>query len=140
MGYPTDVRVHSDTEAAGINQLWGSSGTPLTTDETRTVVNVTSKAGKVLAARLFSKSPNVWLSVAVDGDDILEPLNYFQTGYSCIGKGMLSVVRKYDTVNNQYIIELAMPVEFGDSLLVRLVNWVGAAVNAFSHIIWAENT
>ncbi|MDY6834326.1 MAG: hypothetical protein SVY53_05940 [Chloroflexota bacterium] len=140
MGYPTDVRVQSDQEAAGINLLWQNSGTDLSISETRTLVNITGKAGKLLAARLFAKNPNVWLKVAVDGEDILEVSSYFMSGYSCTGEGLLTVCRKYDTVNDRYIMELSRPIEFGSSLLAQLVNWTGSAAKAFSHVLWIENT
>ena len=140
MGYPTDVRVQQDGENAGINLLWDDSGSPLAIDEQRSLVNVSNKAGKVLAMRLFTKHPSVWITAVVDGENILEVPSYSMLGYGCCIEGMLTVCRKYDTVNDRYIIELARPVEFGNGFSATLVNWSGAVAKAFSHIIWAENT
>ena len=140
MGYPTDVRVQSAYENAGINVLWQNAGTDLAASETRTVINITGKAGKVLAGSIFTKHINIWLHIAVDGEGVLDIPSYFMEGYSCTGEGLLTVCRRYDTVNDRYILELARPIEFGYSLLAQLINWSGSAGKAYCRSVWAENT
>ena len=144
MGFPTDVNYKRAFVNRGINRLFNSSGSALEAQTAVDVVNITGKAGKLLAANLFADSKDVYLMITIDGvriqdNGVAEQPSNLIKAYGCCGMGSPMRVIRYDTVNDKYVMELTQPIEFGNSLKVQLYTYT-AGDKACGEACYIENT
>ena len=144
MGYPTDVRYKRAWVDRGINRNWAADGSDLPQSQAVEVVSVANKAGRLISVQVFSKSTSVYACITIDGvriddDGAMETAGNLNITYGCCGLGNMMKLVKYDTVNNQYIFELAQPIQFGNSLDVDLFSY-STGDKASCHVFYEENT
>ena len=147
MGYPTDVRVKSHVLCCGLDGLWGlkTEEPPLGSFERRVIKEVPDKAGELLSCRLFSMHSTTQLFIILDGDASIipgwsdSPWRFLQQ-YGCTGSQRIMCLKRYDTVNNKYILELANPLPFGNKLKIEAYNPTDEQQYCYVDLTWVENT
>lgn len=147
MGFPTDVRARGYEKSFGIDPQWNDTGDALLDDNVVTAITPTdpptSKAGRLVSCRLFSKNGNIHLRIWLDS--ILFTYNARESAlrmfnsYGCTGQGSYMTLRRYETVDQKYILELAVPLDFGNSMAIELLNQSGAPQRCYVDFNWMQN-
>ncbi len=143
MGYPTDVRQHAEEHKKGIDANFADSGTALTAGQELSLKAISSKAGRLESCRLITKSEYCQVKIYLDGVQVNRgyqdtPKALLDTYGYCSDSGLMKL-SKYDTVNEEYVLELIQPLEFGDSMEIKVKNNEGSSQKCYCDFVWAEN-